>query len=356
MATIAKRTDSTGRTRYQVKVRIKGHPAQSETFDRLTDAKKWAAQTEAAIRERRHFKTTEATRRTVADMCKRYIRDVLPTKPKSSASQRIQLDWWIKELGPYLLADCTPALIADARDKLARTPTRHGKPRSPATVVRYLAALSHAFTVAVKEWGWIEDNPVQKVTKPKEARGRVRFLSDDERERLLTACRESPDPYLYPAVVLALSTGMRSAEVMGLTWDRIDLQAGRIVLEETKNGERRVVPLVGHAAELLAAHSKVRRLGTPFVFPGRKDPTQPANVRHAWVKALQAADVEGFVFHDLRHSAASYMLMNGASIGELAEVLGHKTLQMVKRYTHLSDSHTRSIVERMNQAVFGARP
>jgi integrase len=185
MATITKRMDSTGNPRYQVKVRLRGHPAQTETFNRLTDAKKWATQTEAAIRERRHFKTVEAEKHSVRDLCQRYISDVLPTKPKSKAKQTAQLNWWADQIGDYTLADCTPALIAQTRDKLARQPTHRGEATSPATVVRYLAALSHAFTVAVKEWGWIEDNPALKVTKPKEPRGRVRFLSDDERDRLL---------------------------------------------------------------------------------------------------------------------------------------------------------------------------
>ena len=358
MASITKRTDSTGKAHYQVKVRLKGHPQQTETFGRLTDAKKWATQTEAAIRERRHFKLVEATRHTVRDLCERYIRDVLPSKPASKDKQSAQLTWWADQIGTYSLADCTPALIAEARDKLAKTPTLRGTTHKPATVVRYLAALSHAFTVAVKEWGWIEDNPVRKVTKPKEPRGRVRFLSDDERGRLLTACRESGNRHLYPVVVLALSTGMRSGEVVGLTWDRVDLKAGRILLEQTKNGERRVAPLVGHAAELLKERSKVRRLDTDLLFQSEKkqeDGTvRPVDLRVPWLKALEVAGIEDFRFHDLRHSAASYMLMNGASIAELAEVLGHKTLQMVKRYSHLSESHTRGIVERMNAAVFGA--
>jgi integrase len=264
----------------------------------------------------------------------------------------MQMGWWKERLGSYTLIDITPALIAEARDKLAKLPSPRGGTMSPSTVVRYLAALSHAFTIAVKEWGWIEDNPVRKVTKPKEPRGRVRFLSDDERERLLAACRDSRQPYLLPAVVLALSTGMRSAEVTGLTWDRVDLKAGRILLEETKNGERRVVPLVGHALELLREHAKVRRLDTGLLFPGR-NPNRPAELRYAFAIALEAAGIEDFRWHDLRHSAASYMLMNGASLGELAEVLGHKTLQMVKRYSHLSETHTKNLVERMNAAIFG---
>ncbi len=359
MATIEKRAEAGGAIAYRAKVRLRGHPTQTATFKRLTDAKKWATQTEAAIREGRHFRTAEAQRHTVRELCERYIRDVLPTKaPGTQTPQKTQLEWWSAQIGDYALAHCTAPLVAEYRDKLIREPTRLGKRRSPATVTRYLAALSHAFTVARKEWQWTETNPVSAVTAPKEPRGRVRFLSDDERERLLKACRQSTTAELYPIVVLALSTGMRSGEILSLTWDQVDLQAGRITLEQTKNGERRMVPLVGHAAELLREREKVRRPETGLLFPSKRKPkpnkpVKPISIRNVWIAALEEARIEDFRFHDLRHSAASYMLMNGASIGELAEVLGHKTLQMVKRYSHLSESHTRGIVERMNAAVFG---
>lgn len=144
---IYKRTDSAGKVHYQVKVRVRGHPTQSETFGRLTDAKRWQTQTTAAIRERRHFKSAEAEKHTVRDMCKRYIRDVLPGKAAGTVNaQGQQLGWWADELGTVTLADCTPALIAEARDKLIRKPSPRGDHTAPATVVRYLTALSHAFT------------------------------------------------------------------------------------------------------------------------------------------------------------------------------------------------------------------
>ncbi len=349
MATITKRETQEGKASYQVKVRLKGYPAQTATFPRLTDAKKWAVQTEAALRERRHFKGVESRKHTLADLIDRYTRDVIPTKGTFGRNQARQLVYWRDELGAYTLADVTPAMIAEARDKLAAPRGTLG----PSTVVRYLAVLSHAFSVAVKEWGWVDDNPCRRVTKPKEPRGRVRFLSDDERARLLEACRKSPNPYLYPVVVLALSTGMRSAEITNLTWDRVDLKRGRIVLDQTKNGEVRVVPLAGHAAGLLTEQAKARRLDTELLWPSRPDPQRPADLHQAWRTARKAAQLNDFRFHDLRHSAASYLLMSGASIGELAEVLGHKTLQMVKRYSHLSETHTMDIVSRMNAAVFG---
>ena len=122
-------------------------------------------------------------------------------------------------------------------------------------------------------------------------------------------------------------------------------------MHETKNGERRRVPIVGPALEALRAHAKVRRLDSPLVFPGRTG--KPAELRKAWVKALREAGIEDFRFHDLRHTTASYLAMSGASPGEIAEILGHKTLHMVKRYAHLSESHTRSVLERTMDKVLG---
>ena len=355
MANIEKRI-SGGATSYRVKVRLKGFPPQSATFERLTDAKKWAQHTESAIREGRHFKTTEAKRHTLAELVDRYCREVLPSK-KSKIDQAQQLGWWKTEIGRFTLADVSPSLLAEYRDKLGREITVRKKPRSPASVVRYMAALSLAFTVAVKEWGWLEDSPMRKVTKPRESRGRVRFLSDDERALLLKACKESSNPYLYPVVVLALSTGMRQGEIMGLTWEVVDLNRGRAILHETKNGERRAVAITGHALDLLNALAKVRRIDSNLVFPAKETRTQkpqkPIDLRTPWETAMKEARLDDFRFHDLRHSAASYLAMNGASLAEIAEVLGHKTLQMVKRYAHLSEGHTARVVASMNQKIFG---
>jgi integrase len=382
MASIRRRTHKDGSTTYRVDVRLKGFPPQRATFKRLTDARKWGEGTEAAIRENRYFKTAEARKHSFGELVDRYIRDVLPRKPKLEIDQTRQLNWWRSELGHFTLADLTPARITEARDKLAREPipltSKQPKPdaaaryRSPATINRYLAALSHMFNGAVEEWGWLEDSPMRKVRSLTEPRGRVRFLSEDttgpngetidgERTRLLKACQGSSNHYLYPVVVLALSTGMRQGEIMGLMWDDVDLHRGRITLHETKNGERRVVPLAGKAMELLKQHAKVRRIDTQLVFPGKvkiRRPGEfvtykPMDLRTPWESALQKAGIEDFRFHDLRHSAASYLAMNGASLAEIAEVLGHKTLQMVKRYAHLSEAHTAGVVASMNARIFG---
>ena len=354
MASIQKRVSTNGTVSYRVEVRLKGYPPQRATFRRKTDAGKWGQSQEAAIRERRHFKTAEAQKHTLAELVDRYIKDVLPTKPKQARDQSQQLGWWRDEIGAYTLADVTPALISQCRDKLLAGKTNRGQ-RSPSTVTRYMAALSHAFTVAVNEWGWMENSPMRKVKKPREPRGRVRFLSEEERERLLEACLQSNNPYLYLVVVIALSTGMRQGEIMGMTWDEVDLTLGRITLYDTKNREIRVVPLAGRAFELMSGHAKVKRTDSRLVFPSKTNAEKPIDLRTPWIRALRGADIENFRFHDLRHSAASYLAMNGASLTEIAEVLGHKTLAMVSRYAHLSEAHTANVVSSMNAKIFGEK-
>jgi integrase len=350
MANFERRKTKDGESVIRVRIRLKGCPVETATFKRLTDARKWAAKIETDIREGRHFKTTEAKRHTLGELVDRYLRDTLPKKSEVMQSDQWRhLNWWKDKIGDHLLADVTPSLLAEYRDKLAKGERR---PRSPATVVRYMAALSHAFSIAMKEWEWVDDNPFRKVTKPKEPRGRVRFLSDDERERLLVACKQSKAPYLYPLVILAISTGARRGELLGLKWGDINFQRETAILHETKNDERRSLPLTGSALEQVKKLASVRRIDSDLVFPdvtGRK----PIEIRPDWERVLKEAGIEDFKFHDLRHSAASYLAMNGASLAEIAAVLGHKTLQMVKRYVHISNPHTASVVAKMNKKIFG---
>lgn len=353
MANITERRRKDGKTVYKVQVRVKGHPSQTATFERKTDAKRWGQQTESAIREGHHFPTVEAKRHTVAELLDRFVRDELPKMPKVEALWLTQLTWWRNQIGHYTLADVTPALISECRDYLSQ----HGTPRqpkiTPATVNRYLAALSRVFSAAVKEWGWMDDSPMRRVRKLPEPIGRVRCLDSGERERLLRECKQSDNEYLYPLVILALSTGARQGELLTLRWKDVDMQKRRITLHETKNGERRSLPLFGPALEAIQRMMKVRRIDTELLFPSRRHPDKPISIRHPWIMALRRAEIHDFRFHDLRHSAASYLAMNGATLVEIAAVLGHKTLQMVKRYTHISESHTAGVVERMNKSIFG---
>lgn len=352
MASIQARTwtDKEGRQRttYRVQVRRRGFPPVSATFARRTDAVRWAREVEADMQRRRFFPQHEAERHTVADLVDRRLAEIASERPHAMATERVCLSWWKEQLGQYTLANITPELIARHRDRLQTE-----KRAANATANRYLGCLSKAFSQAVREWHWINDNPVRRVSKKPEPRGRMRYLSDDERMRLLEACRRSEYRPLYLIVLFALTTGMRRGELFGLRWADIDLERRVAVLHNTKNKDRRSVPIVPEVAELLREHGKVRALGNDKVFIAGGSPEMWLFDR-AWYRALREAKIEDFRFHDLRHTAASYLAMSGATTAEIAAVLGHRTLAMVKRYAHLSDQHVGEVVERMTRKFFGA--
>lgn len=342
MARIELREGPRGK-KFRVLIRVKGYPPISETFLRKTDATHWAQETETAMRTGR-YQNTEARRKSLSEAIDRYIDDVLPLKPKNSGNVQNHLKWWKQRLGHVWLSQLTPSLLAEKRDELLKEPSLKGIQRSPATVVRYIASLSVVLSTAAKEWMWLTDNPLKGVKKPSEPRGRIRFLDDDEREQLLTACIASKNPYLYPAVVLSLATGLRQGELYALTWQDIDFERNFLTIHESKNGDRRGIPIRGLALTLLQDLFSSHTTSTK-VFP--------IKLRAAFKKALNQAQVKDFVWHSLRHSCASYLIMSGASITEVAEILGHKNIQVTLRYVHLSALHKENLMDNMTKRFVG---
>jgi integrase len=356
MATVQKRVGRTGEITWRVMVRRRGHPAVYRSFDRKTDADAFAAKVETDINEGEAGELREARRRTLAEAVDRYVAEVVAHRDDQSTRKHYQ--FWRDRLGHVRLGSLTAAQIAAARDDLAQTETRRGAPMAPATVRLYLASLSALFTRARREWRWTRRNPVEDVTKPKVANERTRYLSDDERTRLLAACRAHSDPRLHPFVMLALSTGARAGELYGLRWRDVDLERGDgkterglAVLHKTKNREKRALPLRGAALAAVREMLQFKGSDDDLVFPGFGSERFPYEKLFAAV--VTAAGIRDFRFHDLRHSAASYLAMNGATTAEIAAVLGHRTLAMVKRYSHLSDGHVGNVVERMNEKFIG---
>lgn len=349
MGNLIQRKNRNGTTTFLARIRRRGSKPLTASFTRKTDAKRWIQETECALTDGRYFEQSEDRKHTMAEAFDRYQAD---SECDYIFTQRLKE--WRKEIGHLLIAAVTPVVISDVLAKWKREPNSQGTQRGPGVLNRYLSTLSVVFTAAWREWGWAARNPARDVRRYKEPRGRVRFLSDDERRRLLAACETSYCPYIYLIVVLALSTGMRKGEIRHIRWPDTDLDQGAIVLQKTKNGERRRVAVRGLALELLRKHAKVRRIDTDFLFPGarsaRKD--RPFDITKSWEDARRRAGIEDFRFHDTRHSAASYLAMNGATPLEIAEVLGHKSLDMVKRYSHLAESHVAGVVERMNRRIF----
>jgi integrase len=345
MATIEKRRNQDGSITYRVKIRRTGYPTRTATFHRYADARAWAQREEATVQEQQYFPERASTQHTFGECFQRYRDAILPHCSHTLQLNRtIHLRWWDTQLGPLALAAVRPHHLTQAREVLRQQV-------GPATTNRYFTSLSAVCTVAQREWGWLATNPVHEITKLSEPRGRIRFLSEEERERLLAACQHSAVPHLLPLVVLAMSTGARRGELLKLTWPDVDFSRQRLTFYHTKNRTPRSVPLVHHALVVMQQWHTERGTahGRVFVSGGQAD----LNFSKAWTTALRRAGIQNFRFHDLRHTCASYLAMSGASLLEIADVLGHKTLQMVQRYAHLTEQHTQSIVERMNRAVFG---
>ena len=212
-----------------------------------------------------------------------------------------------------------------------------------------------------RKWGWMGSDPMEGVRPITKLRNeRTRYLDDDERKALLAACKASHNRQLYPIVVFALSTGARKGEILGLTLDDVDLERGVAIFRDTKNTDTRSAPILGHLKEVLQGQirwvKKNYKSMDPkpprrWLFPSQ-DGQKPIDIRNPWEKARDAAGLVDFRFHDLRHSTASYLAMSGASQLEIAEVLGHRTLQMVKRYAHLSESHVKGLVKQLDEELF----
>ena len=346
---IEKRIRNGGGYNYRARVRKKGHD-ESATFSSITRAKDWLNRKQAEIELEILENCPINCKHTVNDLIQRYIDTVLPTKPKNARNTKRILRWWAKEIGNHLLKEIKPSLLAQKRDKLLSTATKRGKQRSNSTVVRYLSSLSHAFTIAI-ELEWMRENPIKKISKPKESQGRTRFLDEQEKDLLLKACHEIDFNILYPVVVLALSTGMRKGEILDLKKGNVDWSNKRILIETSKNGESRFVPLIGHAEELIVTKVKGHDPNS-YLFTSKKHPSEKAYIRKHWEAALKKANLNNFRFHDLRHTAASYLAMSGANAMEIALFLGHKTLHCTKRYTHFSKGHLQKMAENHDAKLF----
>jgi integrase len=364
MATILRiESELTGKISYRAQVRVKGRPPESQTFSTRKKAESWAKALESAVEDGRHFPQRKSRRTLFVEVVNRYRASALKELPAVSAGKREQhLDWWLKRFGGRTLGEITPDLIAEARDALAAEKFTRGKPRevkglmvppaeyarSGATVNRYLATLSAMFTVASREWRLLDRNPVSDVSKKKATRGRIRFLSDSEREALLKSCGESAWPALHTLVLLAISTGARRSELINLKWADVDLKAARATVHETKNGDPRVLPLVGKALEALRALKLQHSARSQYVFSALNGLDEPyVHFDSYWHEALKAACIEDFRFHDLRHTCASYLAGQGASLLEIGNVLGHRTMQMTMRYAHLTQTHKVAAIEKM---------
>lgn len=232
-------------------------------------------------------------------------------------------------LADMVVREVTSVDIATYRDQRLQdlNPKTH-KPLSPATVRLEMSLLSNFFDIARIEWGYCDDNPVKKVRKPKPPPGRDRRLTPREDRLIMRYAHGYGNPELYSIVVLALETAMRQGEILGLTWEHVNLKSRVAHLPATKNGSKRDVPLSIKARDALV------RLGVKT--SGRIFAYTKEGLKSTWRFMMIKLKIEDLHFHDLRHEACSRFFELGTlDVMEVAAISGHKSLAMLKRYTHL---------------------
>jgi len=297
--------------------------------------------TEGEILAGRRF--PRKSKHTLSELLDRYTRDVMPRKtPETQRSQMSVIRYWHQRLGHMLLCDIQPSHIITCRDEIA-------KADAPATVVKYLMVLSHAFTTAMTEYQWMESNPCRLVRKPSLPPGRLRYLSDEERTRLLVECKKSQNTFLAGLVTLALYTGLRRSSLFILTIKNTDTKTGLIMLDRTKNGSRLTLPLIGEALTIARELSEKSTDG--YLFPrGSGNPW--CHYRTAWEKALKRAKLnETLSFHDLRHCTGSYLVQAGIPLYVVSQILAHTKVTTTQRYSHLHTDQLRDALEVLAQRL-----
>ena len=294
---------------------------------------------------------------TVSALCDLYMAQY--TGRDRSLTQR--LAWWRGRIGALRLDQLSDDELHDGLEFLAAQNSKFyagldadgkqifkakRKPLAGSTLNRYSSAIAAVLTWAIRRRitpkGF--DHPVRRIEYRRESAEKTRFLSDEERTRLLEACKASSWPRLYLLVLLALTTGARKGELLALTWQAVDIERKVMHVGQTKNGDPKVLPLVPSVLEQLQA---LRGAPGGLVFPSRLHPCKPMCFEARWQQALKVANVKLFRFHDLRHSCASYLAQHGATLLEIGDLLGHRQIAMTRRYSHFAARDRSALVERV---------
>ena len=306
---------------WQAHVRRRGYPAQVKTFDTKAAAEVWARRIEEEIDRGVFVSRAEAENTTLAEALDRYAREVLPTK-KSTRPVTYHARNVREGLGALPLAAITSSVLAKYRDQ------QMAKGYAAQTVKHDLSLISRVLNICIKEWGipLPAGNPVLQIKMPQVANARDRRLVGDEQAHLLAAA-QAYGGEIGPLITWAIETAMRRGEIAAMRWDHLDRRARVLLIPETKTGTPRRVPLSTAALGVLD--------GLPRRIDGRVWGMRPDSISQAFERVCKAAGIEGLTFHDLRHEATSRLFEKGLNPMEVAAITGHKTLQMLKRYTHL---------------------
>jgi integrase len=350
MAKVTKEITKTGLVRYKADWLTPEGERKRRYFERKKDADDHVAQVKVTKKEKRYHDVFDVKKEyltTFNELAAEYEKNFGAQKAFKT-SKKYLLKIVKTHFGDKRLSEITYKDLETYRNKRKATPAQGGSPRTDASVNREMALIGHMLNKAV-EWEMLGASPFKKGKRLmfKENNQRQRYLTDGEIESLLVACEDlkTYSPHLKPLVQLALSTGMRRGELLSLKWEQI--RHGLIYLRETKANKGRQIPLNADAEAILAGLRRKKHLTTDFVFSDSKG-RRFYDVKRSFTSACRRAALEDTHFHDLRHTFASHLVMNGVSLKAVQELLGHADLKMTMRYAHLSKGHLQEAVAAVN--------
>lgn len=345
---------------YRALVRRTGYESKSKVCKSLTEAKEWLRENEATVTL---VKSTHAG----SDTFKKLVDVFVDTPPGKGTRywKPSQLDFWVEQFGDVKVGEISRKSINTAVALLQTRPVMRMTPDglkptqqrlTPGTVNRYLATLASVFNFAVAR-EIIDSHPMKggKVSKLQESKGRKRVLTAEEEQRLLDASDASTWPMMRLYVRILLTTAARKSEVLNLKWRDVRFDESLAILHDTKNGSDRALPLVSDVKIVLEAAKKVRPLHSDYVFYDPRHPERPKNIDTIWRFVRERAGLlndredrlDRVVLHSTRHTAVTKMIKGGANLSQVANVSGHKTLAMLKRYEHLAAQDAVDLAQRL---------
>jgi integrase len=340
---ITKKVLKSKQIRYTATITHKSRNYRTKTFRLKQDAKEWACRFITDV-----DKLAAAGKRpcdiTFSQLADEYLANWTgKDTSRVQAVEKFSVHFGDIRIDKITTDDCRELLRKwDAPDEYA-----------PATYNKYRAILSAIFKFSCEQneesaRTYISDNPVKTIRNKRLDNQRVRFLSDDEKQRLVGACKEIGGKfYLY--FLIALSCGMRKGKVSYLRWIDVDFSRGLLMIGKDKNGYPIHTPLPEAVMMIMASY---REVGSGFIFPSTTNLASPFDFKKKWNRARKMAEIENFKWHDLRHDTASTLARDGRTLLEIAEILGHKSLQSTKRYAHLSTGHkSRILSETMERSL-----
>lgn len=339
---------------YLARIRIKGYNVLTRTFKKKSDAQAWAEPIELSMKQGTYIENaiiieTNDSRQNIvlmSELIDYFKKNIAPNRYSYSEKYNAMYDWWSDKIGTIKVRELTASMLSSCKQVLSTEKIYKKKKevvRSNNTINKYLMCISAVLTYAVKELEIINVNPMSKVKLMQKPTGRTRFLSDSEVEILKSVCIEHSQ-MLYLFFILLLKTGGRFNEVRCLKIKDIDYFNNKVYFVDTKNKTHRGVHVDAKTLRQIKEYIKNNNISSDYVFASNKRGAELSDLKGILEQVIKKADIKDFRIHDIRHTTASILARNGASLLEIAEILGQKSLTVARRYSHLTIKHTEDLM------------